>query len=248
MFSRSATLSLRGNSCVAMSTISKVRSALVPTRSFHSAYAPASCSGGCRRRSLPKPNGAVPFVDPALAAPDAPIWWTAHAGGDALDARSYRCQQAHKADLVLSRARSVSHVVIGPDGVENVLVRTTCNALTLRLVGARAHRHPVNLTYLVAAKSAKSDARLLRVAHDLLLNPERVTVRTRRRLMLRNALIALDGKSAGATYFEIAVVIFGPVRARQAWRSTSRSLKDQIRRAWRLGKRLRNGAYRELLR
>ncbi len=247
MLSRSATLSLRGNSCVAMSTISKIRSALVRTPLVRSACAAANCSGGCRRRSLPKPNGVVPFVDPALAAPDAPIWWTAHAGGDALDARSYRCPQ-DQADLVLSRARSVSHVVIGPDGVENVLVRSSHSALTLRLVGARAHRHPVNLTYLVPAKSAKPDARLLRIAQDMLYAPGRVAVRTRRQIMMRNALIGLDGKSAGATFFEIAVVILGHARARQAWRSTSRSLKDQIRRAWRLGKRLRDGDYRKLLR
>lgn len=248
MFSRSAILSSHGSFCVETWSISATHSAPAPTLSFRNVCAPANCSGGCRHRGARKPNGVVPFVDPALAAPDAPIWWTARAGGDALDAQSRRCPQVQKADLALSRCRSVNHVVIGPDGVEHVLVRSSSSALTLRLVGARAYRNPVNLTYLISARSAASDAPLLQKAQEMIRARGRVAVRTRRQLMMRNALIALDGKSAGATYFEIAVAIVGHTRARQAWRSTSRSLKDHVRRAWRLGKHLRDGASLELLR
>lgn len=231
-----------------MLSINATQSAPAPILSCRSVYPPACYSGGCRHPSVPKPNGAVPFVDPVLAAPDAPVWWTTGAGGDALNARSYPCRQDHMADLALSRARSIRHVVLGPNGVENVLVRTSCSALTLRLCGARAYRNPVGLTFLVPAKSAISQAQLLRKAQEMICTLGRVVVRTRRQMMMRNALIALDGKSAGATYFEIAVVIYGCTRARQAWRSASRSLKDHVRRAWQLGKRLRDGAYRELLR
>jgi hypothetical protein len=70
---------------------------------------------------------------------------------------------------------------------------------------------------------------------------------TAERLRLRLALIALDGMAARATYREIAAAIFGLKRANEAWASSSRALKDQIRRACQRGKELMAGAYRKLI-
>lgn len=64
---------------------------------------------------------------------------------------------------------------------------------------------------------------------------------------MREAIVALDGRCAGASYLETAVVLFGARRARAAWSSLSRAMKDRMCRALRKGERLRDGGYCKLL-
>jgi hypothetical protein len=64
---------------------------------------------------------------------------------------------------------------------------------------------------------------------------------------MRDALIALDGHCVGATYRDIAEVIVGRERTKEAWRSSSTALKDRIRRALKRGLALVAGGYREFL-
>jgi hypothetical protein len=65
--------------------------------------------------------------------------------------------------------------------------------------------------------------------------------------LLRDALIVLDGRAAGASYRDIASVIYGADRARAAWNSPSRSIKDRLHRAFNIGKAFRDGGYRALI-
>jgi hypothetical protein len=67
------------------------------------------------------------------------------------------------------------------------------------------------------------------------------------RLRLRLALVALDGIAERASYREIAAAIFGVKHTKEASASSSRALKDQIRRACQRGKELMAGAYRKLI-
>lgn len=64
---------------------------------------------------------------------------------------------------------------------------------------------------------------------------------------MRDALITLDGRCAGATYREIASVIYGIARTRSAWSSPSRAMKDRMRHALLRGEQFRDGLYRNLL-
>ncbi|WP_170937232.1 MULTISPECIES: DUF2285 domain-containing protein [Rhodomicrobium] len=64
-------------------------------------------------------------------------------------------------------------------------------------------------------------------------------------LRLRNALIALDGHAAGASYREIAAIIFGKERVTKDWPDPS--LKDRVRRSLRRGQAYANGGYRVLI-
>jgi hypothetical protein len=64
---------------------------------------------------------------------------------------------------------------------------------------------------------------------------------------MREALVALDGLCAGASYREMAAVLYGAEEARAAWSSLSRAMKDRMCRALRKGERLRDGSYRKLL-
>jgi hypothetical protein len=70
---------------------------------------------------------------------------------------------------------------------------------------------------------------------------------TAERLRLRLALVALDGMAAFASYREIAAAVYGVKHTNEAWASSSRALKDQIRRACQRGKELMTGAYRKLI-
>ena len=66
-------------------------------------------------------------------------------------------------------------------------------------------------------------------------------------LGLRNALIALDGASHGASHREIAEVIFGPGRVAQDWSGGHGWMKSRIVRVFRKGHQLMKGGYRDLL-
>lgn len=107
---------------------------------------------------------------------------------------------------------------------------------------------PVAITFHI---HGVPDAR--RLASDFadlttLLNaPLRTILRTRERLLMRDALIALDGKRAGATYQETATVIYGVARTKSAWSSPSRAIKDRMRYALFRGEQFRDGLYRTLL-
>jgi T6SS, Transcription factor, DNA binding domain len=65
---------------------------------------------------------------------------------------------------------------------------------------------------------------------------------------LRQALLALDGSLAGATYRQIAIRIFGEDSVRKDWNAATRFLKDRTRRLVAKGRALMNGGYRDLLR
>ena len=191
----------------------------------------------------------VPFVDPALPAPHAPFWWTERAGGAAFRARARRWRRGQVADLSLARAATVEHIVIDRAGVEHVLLRTADRSATLKLTGARAYRGPVCLAFIIEGrKRAPSHGGLVARYEDLIAGSPQDDRRSLKLTVLRNAVIALDGDTAGASHFEIAAVMFGRTDARQAWKGGSRWMKEIVRRARKKGRELRDGGYRELIR
>ena len=183
-----------------------------------------------------------------MKAPDAPVRWTDKAGAVSLDAASRRWTRGDKADLALARLHCVQHVVVGPDRVEHILIRNSDQAVTFRLVGARASIAPVCLTFrsqgiAAAHKNGTVQIELPR----LLAGPVRWIKRTRDLLLLRDAVIALDGRQAGASYRDIAIAMVGAARAKEAWSSASRALKERVRRARAKGEEMRDGGYRTLI-
>lgn len=155
--------------------------------------------------------------------------------------------QQSSADLSLSRLTSIGSLVIEPAGNEIVLLRDSFRAVALRLEGARVSIAPVTVTFLI---HGVPDARRLAVFEDLadLLNaPQQRIVRSRERLFLRDALVALDGRRVGASYRDMAAILYGSERTRIAWSGLSRWMKDRMRRALARGEYLRDGGYRNLL-
>lgn len=201
-----------------------------------------------RHRRDPIVGVSAPFVDPALIAPDAPISWLAGAGTALLDALSRRAPTRTPADLILADLPSIRHVVIGPDGLEDLLIRTSEQSLTIRLTGHRASRAPVRLTFLVRGLSeVRETAALLASLPDLMTIRPRWLKRTRDQELMRDAFIALDGRSAGANHRETAEVTVGVKRVREEWSGRGGWLKERMRRALAKGEALRDGGYWRLV-
>jgi len=212
-------------------------------------FHPASAFGASQSHLPVSIAGAsTPFVDPALTAPDAPICWLAHAGSAVLDALAKRPQPGIPADLVLADLRCIRHVVIGPGNTEHLLIRTSERSLTIRLTGHRASLAPVRLTFLVPGlSSVKETAAILTPLPDLLTMRPRWRKRTREQELMRDAFIALDGRSVGASHRETAEVIFGVKRVREEWSGKGGWLKERMRRALAKGQALCDGGYWRLV-
>lgn len=189
----------------------------------------------------------IPFVDPSLPACEAPLCWYACAAAPILDAVAERAIAATSADLSLHSLTSAARVAFGQGGEELVILRDSSAAVTLRCRGSRAAKGPVDLTLVNRLSAPDEYASAAASLSELLLRPTKEVEYTRGRLLLRDALIAIDGKCLGATYREIATVIYGSERVLAEWGGASRWMKDHICRAYAKGEQLRDGGFRELL-
>lgn len=132
-------------------------------------------------------------------------------------------------------------------GEEFVILRDSTAAVTLTCRGCPLGRFPANFTLINKLSDPDGHAETMCSLADLLLRPKNAAKFTRTRVLLRDALIALDGKCLGASYREIAIVIYGVERVRAEWIGASRWMKDRICRAHAKGEELRDGGYLELL-
>lgn len=175
--------------------------------------------------------------------------WLPEIGAISLKATAIRARLSSTADLDLSALTCIRHIVVECGDVDRLLVHATGAAIAIDMRGDRIFDNPVNVTFHVdgIAKATVSGAVLMQLPR-VLTGPPRHVVRSVRRNLLRNALIALDGKRAGASYREIASVAFGRARATAAWNSPSRAMKDHMIRAHDKGTHLAHGGYRRLFR
>lgn len=163
-------------------------------------------------------------------------------------ATAAHASSADDADLSLAKLPSVRHIIIKPNTTQRLLVHVTDAAMTLELKGDQIIDAPVNVTFHIdgLAHALSAGAHLVRLPRLLSQHP-RHAVRSVRRNLLRDALITLDGRHAGASYRDMANIAFGHARATAAWNSASRALKDHMVRALDKGLALVDGGYRQLL-
>ncbi|MEQ1715058.1 MAG: hypothetical protein ABL907_03570, partial [Hyphomicrobium sp.] len=157
---------------------------------------------------LLQPAGVcIPFVDPGLSALDAPVCWLPDTGAPTLTAMSSHAPGAADADLALDRLPSVQHIVGVTDRIQRLLVHATGCGLALDLHGDTVTSGPVNLTFQVHRLSrVAAVAALLAKLPSLLFDDPRRRIISARRTLLRDALVAFDGRLAGASYRDMAVV------------------------------------------
>jgi len=158
-------------------------------------------------------------------------------------------RDASRADFDLRRFSGRVALLIDADGRQQVVIRSSPQVLLLTLTGACALDSALRITFLT--HGLDGSARALQAFKELAASISRRSSRrllawTPRSLSVRSTLIAIDGDDAGATYRDIARVIFGAEYTDAAWRK-NQSLKDGVRHALQRGRAMMAGGYRRLL-
>jgi hypothetical protein len=183
-----------------------------------------------------------------LPAPEAPIHWLTYPGTAVLEAVAKRPRPGTPAGFVLADHPSIRHVVIGPDAVEQLLIRTSERSLTIRVTGHRASWAPVGLKFVISAESnVKEAAAVLASYPDLLTMRSRWVKKTSEQMLTRDAFIAFDGRLAGASHREVAEVIYDLKDVRAEWSGRGGWMKERMRRALAKGQALCHGGHWKLV-
>lgn len=143
-----------------------------------------------------------------------------------------------------------AHLLIDDRKRNHLLLACGPLALQLLIEGGDLLSGPVRLNFIICGItriSASIDKlavlrKLLAPDYRRRLEPNGWSART---LRLRNALVALDGHAAGASYRDVASVIFGKDRVASDWPDPA--LKDRVRRSLSRGATYANGGYRTLI-
>jgi len=206
----------------------------------------------CQQISTKRKLGAfVPFADSAQIPSEACPIWSAEAGAAALRAKARPIlPTTSPADIVcVLDLPAAVHLLIDHRNCGHLLLARGNLALQLLVEGADLLSGPVCLNFVIPGTARINSAieklatlrQILMRSSDL---PHTLIEWSAYSLSLRNALIALDGHAAGASYRDVAAVIFGKTRVARDWPDP---LKDRIRRSLRRGQALTNGGYRTLI-
>lgn len=185
-------------------------------------------------------------VNPALAATDAAVFWAPEADPGTVILTS--APTAPVIDSAIAPDFDAGAMRAGPDGL-SIVHGHGPNAVRLFVAPDASLENPlVALVPLGAGGLDRIDAvaRLWRAINNRRVPPDgRLTSQQRRRL--RRMLQAVDGRAEGASYREIADVIFGATRVADApWKTSA--LRDATINLVKGGLALIAGGYRTLLR
>jgi hypothetical protein len=138
----------------------------------------------------------------------------------------------------------LEQILVDARGRQHVVLRAHGASLQFVVEGADVTAGPVRFSLVMRSLTAIHEACAhLEALRRILSQAPGPTDWTAAALNLRNALIALDGRAAGASYREIAVVLHGPEYVAANWLG----LKERMRRhLWR-GRTLSRGGYRNFL-
>lgn len=158
------------------------------------------------------------------------------------------------ADFRVDRFPANTHLCIDAVGVQHFIFKTDAKRVGLHVDGALATLGPVRLIFSTVSMSGVSTAidEFALLTEILFPDAGKTAPKSKSkpvtRIELRDALIALDGKCAGATRREIARVIYGDAAVAAQWSDPTAGMKDRVKRSIKRGQRLMNGGYRTLLR
>ena len=205
-----------------------------------------------RRRYLRAERwGLFAFADPLRPACQTSVFWLPHMSRRTIRARCNLNVSSHSADVIrLASFRTKRVAVAGVDGVSVVTMKSGHSRTTLVAHGWPVLTRPARVTFELDGfdeLTARIDCLLQKLADPVSTIPG-APLPSAVDNRLRQALLALDGSLAGASYRQIATTIFGDERVRRDWDAASRFLKERTRRLVAKGRALMNGGYRDLLR
>jgi hypothetical protein len=144
---------------------------------------------------------------------------------------------------------SLERILVDARGRQNLVLRAHGISLQLSVQGVDVTAAPVVITLLVRGFASLGRASDQLATLRRIVSPRsrshaspRWTPTTRK---LRDALVALDGRAARASYRDIAIVLHGIAYVDSFWQT---GLKDRMRRHFRRGLALSQHRYRDLLR
>jgi hypothetical protein len=195
---------------------------------------------------------SVAFADPSLTALQARHVWLPDARASTLicEAAPAHASSGRNERVFLPSLPSLEHVLVDAAGRQHVVLRANQASIQLTIEGADITVGPVAITFLVSGFDAVAKARDQFDLLDRVLSPNRApssvlrrwTTRTRN---LRDALITLDGRRAGASHKEIAILIYGAEDVAANWGG---GLRQRMQRHYSRGAELAAGGYRDFLR
>lgn len=144
---------------------------------------------------------------------------------------------------------SLQHILIDAESRQHLVLRAHGVILQIAVEGVDVIQGPVILDFHAHSQLRRSGHQLIMM--DRFLSgtaprspPKRIWTSQARKL--RDAIIALDGRAAGASHREVAIVIYGQTKVEREWAPAG--LRDLVRRDLDRGLKLAMGGYRELLR
>jgi hypothetical protein len=152
--------------------------------------------------------------------------------------------------IFLPSLPSLEHVLIDAAGRQHVMLRANQASIQLTIEGADVTARPVAITILVPGFGAIAQARDQLDLLDRVLSPNRAPSSllprwTKRTRNLRDGLITFDGRRAGASHKEIAILIYGAEDVAADW---GVGLRQRMQRHYSRGAALAAGGYRNFLR
>ena len=175
--------------------------------------------------------------------------WRGDAGMPVLHATA-RADDARSTGIDVTALPGLQHILIDPDGCQHLVLRAHGVALQIEIDGADVIRGPVNLVLHAAHQRLRRAGRQLIMVDRFLSGtaprspPKPIWTSQARKL--RDAIIALDGRAAGASHREVASVIYGQAKVESQWGPAG--LRDLVRRDLDRGLKLAMGGYRDVLR
>jgi len=180
------------------------------------------------------------------------VFWAEELCGPVLTARLERGNEALPSDFDLMCFCGRVSVLIGADGHQQIVLKASPRMLVLSVSGASMFDRPLRARFVtegldrgVSGRASKAFSDLAAFLSQRPQPPEPGW--TERKKSMRDALIALDGKAAGASYRDIARVNVGAKEADVVWHGKRWTPKDRVRKGLARSRGLMLGGYRRLL-
>jgi hypothetical protein len=163
-----------------------------------------SCSGCAAVAAAQKSGRCRAFVAPSIRAPYAPVVWLGTDQIVELVAAADRGGTPADADFRVDRFPANTHLCIDAVGGQHFIFKTDTKRIGLHVDGALATLGPVRLTFSTVSMSRVSKAidEFALLTEILFPDPGKAAQKAKSRpvtrIELRDALIGLDGKCAGA--------------------------------------------------
>jgi hypothetical protein len=197
--------------------------------------------------------GLVRFESPERNARLANVFWHRSVSREVLPVMASKTEHAEQIqELPPYGLQCRVTMQAGRDGEQHILFAEEGRSFQLEVHGLQGLANVRLATEVVLLSPRQAAARLqaLRRFSDMITHRRLRTFLyppDKRASRFARLLQVLDGSNAGASYRDIALVIFGEERVSADWRDPGAHLRDHLRRALHSGRALMMSGYRRLL-